>query len=93
MKKILVFAVVVALGCPVISIADDWQIPWAGDRPKNSSRPDRGRDRDATVNPRTGEALAPISPGYVGTRDGTYYAPAGPSGVINTRTGEFIPTN
>lgn len=43
------------------------------------------------VNVHTGEFLAPSGSGYVGTRDGTYYSPAGPNGVVNTRTGEFVP--
>jgi len=42
-------------------------------------------------NPWTGESLMKAGPGYVGTQDGTYYAPAGPKGVVNTKTGEFIP--
>lgn len=43
------------------------------------------------INPFTGEFLAPAGDGYVGTRDGTYYTPAGSHGIINTRTGEFSP--
>lgn len=45
------------------------------------------------VNPSTGEFYAPAGQGYVSTRNGTYYTPAGPNGVIDTRTGQFIPTN
>jgi hypothetical protein len=40
-----------------------------------------------------GTFYAPAGEGYINTRDGTLYVPAGPNGVINTRTGEFIPTN
>jgi len=43
------------------------------------------------INTRTGEFLAPAGEGYVGTRDGRFYTPAGPNGVIDTRTGQFIP--
>lgn len=43
------------------------------------------------VNSVTGELYVPSGAGYVGTQDGTYYAPAGPNGVIDTRTGQFIP--
>ncbi len=45
------------------------------------------------TNPVTGEFLAPAGPGYVGTRDGRLYVPAGPSGIIDTRTGQFIPVH
>ena len=44
-------------------------------------------------NPQSGEHYSSAGPGYVSDRDGTYYAPAGPNGVINTRTGAFIPTH
>lgn len=44
-------------------------------------------------NPQSGEHYSSAGPGYVSDRDGTYYAPAGPNGVINTRTGTFIPTH
>jgi hypothetical protein len=47
--------------------------------------------RSGAVNSVTGEYLAPSGEGYVGTRDGRYYAPAGPNGVIDTRTGKFVP--
>lgn len=49
------------------------------------------RAKSKAINARTGEFLTPAGKGYVGTRDGTYYAPAGPHGVINTRNGQFIP--
>ncbi len=52
---------------------------------------DDGRYNRGAINPRTGEYYAPAGRGYIGTRDGTYYEPAGPAGVINTRTGEFMP--
>ncbi len=45
------------------------------------------------TNPVTGEFLAPAGPNYVGTRDGRLYVPAGPSGIIDTRTGQFIPVH
>ena len=40
-----------------------------------------------------GEVFMPSGTGFVGTRDGTYYAPSGPNGVIDTRTGQYIPVN
>jgi hypothetical protein len=40
----------------------------------------------------TGELLIPAGEGHIGTRDGTYYTPAGPNGIIDTRTGQFLPT-
>jgi hypothetical protein len=50
--------------------------------------------RPGMFNNVTGEFYAPAAGGdYIGTRDGTLYTPAGPNGVINTRTGEFIPTH
>jgi hypothetical protein len=45
------------------------------------------------VNPRTGEVMVPIGPNFTGSRDGTVYIPAGPHGVIDTRSGRYIPTN
>jgi hypothetical protein len=45
------------------------------------------------IDPSTGYYYSPSGSGYVSTRDGTYYVPAGPNGVINTRSGQFIPTN
>lgn len=46
------------------------------------------------INTVTGEMLNPVGGGhYVGTRDGRLYAPAGPNGIIDTRTGRFIPTH
>ena len=44
-------------------------------------------------NPWTGESLMKAGSGFVGTQDGTFYAPSGPSGIINTKTGEFIPVH
>jgi hypothetical protein len=52
---------------------------------------EKHRVNHGAINPFTGEFLAPAGDGYVGTRDGTFYAPAGPNGIINTRTGEFSP--
>lgn len=49
--------------------------------------------RPGAFNSVTGEYLAPAGKGYVGTRDGRYYAPAGPHGVIDTRTGQFMPVH
>jgi hypothetical protein len=43
------------------------------------------------VNPKTGEALIPSGPNYVGARSGTVFIPAGPNGVINPRNGHFSP--
>ena len=46
------------------------------------------------VNPVTGEFYAPAGGGnLVGTRDGTLFTPAGPSGYINSRTGQFVPAH
>lgn len=46
------------------------------------------------VNTVTGEMLNPTGGGhYVGSRDGRLYAPAGPNGIIDTRTGRFVPTH
>jgi len=46
------------------------------------------------VNNRTGEYYAPVGLGaYVNVQDGTFYAPAGQHGVIDTRTGRYIPVN
>lgn len=39
----------------------------------------------------SGEFLAPVGGGFVGTRDGRLYVPAGPNGIIDTRTGQYIP--
>lgn len=52
---------------------------------------EKHRVNHGAINPFTGEFLAPAGDGYVGTRDGTYYTPAGSHGIINTRTGEFSP--
>ncbi|AMK24907.1 tetratricopeptide repeat protein [Sphingobium sp. TKS] len=46
---------------------------------------------NGAVDVRTGRYYAPAGAGYVNTQNGTYYAPAGPNGVIDTRTGAFIP--
>jgi hypothetical protein len=48
-----------------------------------------GGDRGAE-NPQTGEFFAPRGKGFVSTKDGTFYAPAGPFGLVNTKTGEFL---
>jgi hypothetical protein len=48
-----------------------------------------GRD-EGVLSARTGTPLAPAGDGY--TAGGVYYAPSGPSGAVNTRTGEYIPT-
>ncbi len=46
---------------------------------------------NGAINPATGEYFPRAGQGYVSSRNGTYYAPAGPNGVTNTRTGEFVP--
>lgn len=56
-------------------------------QPEAFQPPPRG-----TTNVTTGEFLAPIGPNFVGTRNGTVFVPAGPNGLINTRTGRFVPT-
>jgi hypothetical protein len=43
------------------------------------------------VNPRTGEALVPSGPNYVGTGSGTVYIPVGANGVVNPRNARFFP--
>jgi len=46
------------------------------------------------TNTATGEPLIPSGGGhYTGTWDGRLYAPAGPNGIIDTQTGQFIPTH
>jgi hypothetical protein len=55
--------------------------------------PGRANGGGNLVNPRTGEVMVPTGPNYTGTRDGTVYVPAGPHGVIDTRSGRFVPTN
>jgi hypothetical protein len=53
---------------------------------------------DSTINNagaidvRSGQYYAPAGAGYVNPQNGTYYAPSGPNGVVDTRTGAFIPT-
>jgi len=44
------------------------------------------------IDVRTGQYYAPAGTGYVNTQNGTYYTPSGPNGVVDTRTGAFIPT-
>ena len=41
----------------------------------------------------SGQYMAPAAGGYTDPRDGTFYAQSGPNGVVNTRTGEFVPTH
>ncbi len=45
---------------------------------------------NGAINPITGEFLVPSGQGYVGTKDGTFYTRTA-GGVINTKTGQFIP--
>lgn len=52
--------------------------------------PRRARNSGA-INPVTGEHYPSSGNGYVNPRDGRFYAPAGPSGVVDTKTGQFIP--
>lgn len=69
--------------------------PEPASRTSQASRttgPVQKQNRGA-INPRTGEFYAPAGDGYVSTRNGTYFTSAGPNGVINTRTGEFVPTH
>lgn len=49
-------------------------------------------ERPAIVN-RTPVILSPAGPGNYAGNDGDFYTQAGPHGVVNTRTGKFIPTN
>ncbi len=44
------------------------------------------------INAQTGEVLNRAAGGYTGSRDGTFYSDAA-GGIINTRTGDFSPTN
>jgi hypothetical protein len=53
----------------------------------------KGYDRGNLVNPQTGEVIVPTGPNYTGTQDGRVYVPAGPHGVIDTRSGRYVPTN
>jgi hypothetical protein len=41
----------------------------------------------------SGQYMAPAAGGYTDPRNGTFYAQSGPNGVVDTRTGEFIPTH
>jgi len=50
------------------------------------------KTRSNIINAQTGEVLTPSGGGYVGSRDGTFYQEAA-GGVINTRTGDFLPTH
>jgi hypothetical protein len=43
------------------------------------------------MNSATGETLVPVGRNYVGARSGTLYVPAGPKGVIDPRSGRFMP--
>ncbi len=45
------------------------------------------------ANPRNGDVAVPTGPNFINTRDGTVYVPTGPNGVIDTRSGKFIPRN
>lgn len=47
--------------------------------------------RAGAINPSTGEFYPAAGHGYVNGRDGTYYAPAGPNAVVDTRTGQIVP--
>ena len=44
-----------------------------------------------TIEVRTGQYYAPAGTGYVNPQNGTFYAPSGSNGVVDTRTGAFIP--
>jgi len=58
------------------------------DDPWMNEIPNPNENRNAIVNPHTGEVLTPAGPNYIGTRDGTLYIPTGPGGpLLNTRTG------
>lgn len=63
---------------------EDGQFVQTGPR-GSTSRPN-------LVNPQNGDVAVPTGPNYTNARDGTVYVPAGPNGVIDTRTGSFIPT-
>ena len=41
----------------------------------------------------SGQYMSPAAGGYTDPRNGTFYAQSGPNGVVNTRTGEFLPTH
>lgn len=45
------------------------------------------------IDSNSGQYMAPAAGGYIDPRNGTFYAQSGPNGVVNTRTGEFIPTH
>lgn len=41
----------------------------------------------------SGQYMSPAAGGYTDPRNGTFYAQSGPNGVVNTTTGEFIPSH
>lgn len=41
----------------------------------------------------SGQYMPPAAGGYTDPRNGIFYAQSGPNGVVNTQTGEFIPTH
>lgn len=49
--------------------------------------------RHGLIDVRSGQYMPPAAGGYTDPRNGTFYAQSGPNGVVNTRTGEFIPTH
>lgn len=59
----------------------------AGSEGSPSPRPPSG-----LIEHGSGQYMPPAAGGYVDPRNGTFYSHAGPNGVVNTRTGEFRPT-
>ena len=73
-------------------VARDKMLDWAINSSSARSRDDSDMINHGITDVRTGEFLAPAGNGYVSTRNGTFYTPAGSNGITNTRTGQFIPT-
>ena len=73
---------------------EEWQEAEKQSNRSGSSRTRHSSDSRGAVNAVTGEFYAPAGGGnLVGTRDGTLFTPAGPSGYINSRTGQFVPAH
>lgn len=55
-----------------------------------SGSPNAAGRSPGAINPYTGEFYPRAGEGYVSSRDGRYFAPAGPNAVVDTRTGQVV---
>lgn len=61
--------------------------------PSASSSTFQSPSSQGLVDTESGQFMAPAAGGYTDPRNGTFYAQSGPNGLVDTSTGEFIPTH